>query len=102
MGGDGHVLSVFPGSLALDSPQLALAIPAPTHIGPHVERLTQNPGIVMVARRIVLVVVGTEKAGAIADVLGPIRDPRRWPAQLALRAGATWILDAAAAAHLRR
>jgi 6-phosphogluconolactonase len=102
MGGDGHILSVFPGSLALDSPELALAIPAPTHIGPHVERLTQNPGIVMAARRIVVVVVGTEKAVTVADVLGPIRDPRRWPAQLALRAGATWILDAAAAAHLRR
>jgi 6-phosphogluconolactonase len=102
MGGDGHVLSVFPGSVALDSPELALPIPAPTHIEPHVERLTQNPGIITAARRIVVVTVGAEKAGAIADVLGPVRDPRRWPAQLALRAGATWILDQEAAARLPR
>ena len=102
MGGDGHVMSVFPGSVALDSPELALPIPAPTHIEPHVERLTQNPGIITAARRIVVVVVGAEKAAAIADVLGPVRDPRRWPAQLARRAGATWILDEAAAAHLWR
>jgi 6-phosphogluconolactonase len=102
MGGDGHVMSVFPGSVALDSPELALPIAAPTHIGPHVERLTQNPGIITAARRIVLVAVGAEKAAAIGDVLGPVRNPQRWPAQLARRVGATWILDADAAAHLRR
>ena len=36
----------------------------------------------------------------MAIVLGPERDPRRWPAQLARRSGATWILDEAAAAAL--
>ena len=35
LGPDGHLLSVFPGSPAFDSPDLALAIPAPTHIEPH-------------------------------------------------------------------
>ena len=35
-------------------------------------------------------------------VLGGELDPRRWPAQLARRAGATWILDEAAASALGR
>ncbi len=44
IGADGHVLSVFPGSPALGSRELALAIPAPSHIEPRVERVTLNPG----------------------------------------------------------
>ena len=46
VGADGHMLSVFPGSPALDSLELALGIPAPTHIEPHVERVTLNPAVV--------------------------------------------------------
>jgi 6-phosphogluconolactonase len=100
VGGDGHLLSVFPGSPALDSTDLAMSIPAPTHIGPHVERVTLNPAVVGTARQVLVVVTGTAKAGVLAEIFGPIRDPSRWPAQLAVRAGATWILDAAAAADL--
>jgi hypothetical protein len=36
----------------------------------------------------------------LRDVLGTDRDPRRRPAQLARRPGATWVLDEAAAALL--
>lgn len=97
VGADGHLLSVFPGSPALDASELGLAIPAPTHIEPHVERVTLNPAIVGAARSVLMVVSGTEKAEAVATVLGPEIDPRRWPAQLARRSGATWILDEAAA-----
>jgi 6-phosphogluconolactonase/glucosamine-6-phosphate isomerase/deaminase len=43
---------------------------------------------------------GVEKADALGLVLGPERDPRRWPAQLARREGAVWILDEAAASRL--
>ncbi len=100
VGPDGHILSVFPGSPALDSGELALAIPAPTHIEPHLERVTLNPAVVGVARQVIVVAGGVEKAPALADVLGPVRDPRRWPAQLARRAGAVWILDEAAASRL--
>ena len=97
MGGDGHVLSVFPGSPAFEAPELALAIPAPTHIEPHVERVTLNPAVVTAARQVLVVVVGASKAAILAEVLGPLTDVRRWPAQLARRAGATWIVDEAAA-----
>jgi 6-phosphogluconolactonase len=102
VGSDGHVLSVFPGSAALQSDDLAMAIPAPTHIEPHVERVTLNPAVLGVARRVLVAVAGSEKAPALGHVFGPDRDPRRWPAQLARRERATWILDAAAAERLGR
>lgn len=102
IGPDGHLLSAFPGSSAFDSPDLALAIPAPTHIGPHIERVTLNPAVIGVARSVLVVVHGADKADGIAAIFGPERDPRRWPGQLARRAGATWIIDEAAAAALPR
>ena len=103
IGGDGHLLSVFPGSPALDSAELGLGIPAPTHIEPHVERVTLNPAIVGAAQAVAdRRVQGGDKAAAVAAIFGSERDPRRWPGQLARRSGATWILDEAAAAGLPR
>lgn len=100
IGGDGHLLSVFPGSVAFDSSAWALAIPAPTHIEPHVERVTCHPALLGVAGDVLAAVTGAGKAAVLAEVFGPVTDPRRWPAQLARRPGATWLLDAAAAAKL--
>ena len=71
VGSDGHLLSVFPGSPALDSTELAMAIPAPTHIGPHVERVTLNPAVVGAARQVLVVVTGTAKAAVLAEIFGP-------------------------------
>lgn len=102
VGADGHVLSIFPGSAALGALELALAIPAPSHIEPRVERVTLNPAVVGVARDVLVVATGAGKAAVLAHVFGQSRDPSRWPAQLARRSGATWILDAAAAASLPR
>jgi len=102
VGTDGHLLSVFPGSTALGATELALAIPAPTHIEPRVERVTLNPGVVGAARHVLVVASGAGKAAVLADVFGETHDPGRWPAQLARRGDATWILDAAAAASLPR
>jgi 6-phosphogluconolactonase len=100
VGADGHVLSVFPGSAAFDSPDWALAVPAPTHIEPHVERVTLNPAVLRYARQTIVVATGQAKAAIIAQALGSERDPRRWPVQLARGSRATWILDKAAAANL--
>jgi 6-phosphogluconolactonase len=102
IGPDGHVLSVFPGSATFDREEPVLGVPAPTHVEPHVARVTLNPRIIDVARRIIVVSHGAAKAPILAEVLGPLRDPRRWPAQLARRAGATWILDEAAATAIGR
>jgi 6-phosphogluconolactonase len=100
VGPDGHILSVFPGSAALESRAWALPVPAPTQVEPHVPRVTLNPAVVRVARRLVVVVNGVAKAAVVGQVFGQELDPVRWPAQLARREGATWILDEAAAANL--
>ena len=102
IGGDGHLLSVFPGSEAFDSDRWALAIPAPTHIEPHVGRVTLNPSTVRVARRVLAVVLGGSKADIVGRLFHAPTDPRMLPAQLAIREGATWILDEAAATTLPR
>jgi len=102
VGPDGHVLSVFPGSEAFDKDDTVVSVPAPTHVEPHVARVTLNPRVLDVARRIIVVAHGAAKAPILAEVLGPERDERRWPAQLARRAGATWILDEAAASAIGR
>lgn len=102
IGGDGHLLSVFPGSAAFDADAWALAIPAPTHIEPHVERVTMHPAIVTAARDVLVVVTGAAKADVLAEILGPVREPRRWPAQVARHERATWVLDEAAAGRLVR
>jgi 6-phosphogluconolactonase len=97
VGPDGHILSVFPSSAAFDRGEIALGIPAPTHIEPHVPRVTLNPAIVAVARRVIVVAYGAGKAKIVAEVLQAQHEPRRLPAQLARRSGATWIVDRAAA-----
>ncbi len=102
IGSDGHLLSVFPGSEAFDSTALALAIPAPTHIEPHVERVTLNPALLGVVREVLAVATGAGKAAILVDIFGTDIDPRRLPAQLARREGATWILDTASAAQVPR
>jgi 6-phosphogluconolactonase len=102
IGPDGHVLSVFPGSESFDRDDTVVSVPAPTHVEPHVARVTLNPRVLDVARRVIVVAHGAAKASILAEVLGPERDERRWPAQLARRAGATWILDEAAASAIRR
>jgi 6-phosphogluconolactonase len=100
IGSDGHLLSVFPGSAAIGATELALAIPAPTHIEPHIERVTLNPALVATARDLLIVATGSDKASVIGEAFGPPGDPRTLPARLAVRAGATWILDEAAAAEM--
>jgi 6-phosphogluconolactonase len=102
VGPDGHILSVFPGPTALDETAWALAVPAPTHVEPHVARVTLNPRVLDVARHVLVVVHGAAKAEVVATIFGGERDPLRWPAQLVRRRGVGWLLDEAAAARLPR
>ena len=101
VGPDGHILSVFPGSPALDADSpLALAIDAPAHVAPHVPRVTLSPRILAAAGCVIVMVPGASKAAIVAQVMGEVHDPHRWPAQLALRTNATWLLDRESAAQL--
>jgi 6-phosphogluconolactonase len=100
VGPDGHVLSVFPGSALFDAQAWVSAVPAPSHIEPHVPRVSMHPRILELARTPIVVIHGAAKAEMLATVLGDERDVRRWPAQLARREGALWFVDRAAAASL--
>jgi 6-phosphogluconolactonase len=100
IGGDGHVLSVFPGSPLFDATAWVSAVPAPTHIEPGVARVSLHPRILAEARVPMVVAHGAGKAAILASVLGAECDERRWPAQVARVAGAVWFLDRDAASSL--
>jgi 6-phosphogluconolactonase len=101
MGPDGHVLSVFPDSIALDPlAPVVMPIPAPTHIGPSLPRVTLGPAVVAAARSALLIVGGEAKAGVVAAVLEGDPSIERYPARLARLDTATWLLDRASAGRL--
>ncbi len=99
VGDDGHVLSCFPDSPALDSMAWTMGVPAPSHIEPHLPRVTINPRL-LEAAPVLVVTWGTSKAEALGHVFGEVRDDRRWPVQRTRRPGAAWIVDEAAAAQI--
>ena len=102
IGPDGHLLSVFPGSAAFDAPGWVVAIPAPTHVQPHVPRVSLTPGALDATPALFPMAFGAGKAAILAAILAGPHDERRLPAQRARRTGATWFLDAAAAGNLPR
>jgi 6-phosphogluconolactonase len=101
VGGDGHLLSVFPDSAAFEpGAPLVLAVPAPQHIGPHLPRVTLHPRLFDAAELLLVMVSGEEKAEVMAQILEGERRPHRLPAQLAARPNAVWLLDEGAASRL--
>ena len=101
IGGDGHCLSVFPGStLALESAPVAAGVPAPTHIEPHVPRLSFSLGVLASARAVIALAPGAGKAEALARIFSDSTAVADAPAKGALIPTATWLLDAASAANL--
>ncbi|MEP7379300.1 MAG: 6-phosphogluconolactonase [Chloroflexota bacterium] len=103
LGPDGHVLSIFPGSPALaDDAPIVLAIPAPTHVEPHIARVTLSAKSIAEAGLVLVMSAGAGKSEIVASVLGNERDVNRWPAQSALSANAVWLLDRGAAALLKQ
>lgn len=104
VGSDGHILSVFPDSPALDpEAPLVVAVPAPRHIEPHLPRVTLNPRLLAAAGRVIVMVPGADKADIMARILGATEsDPRPLPALLALRPNAVWLLDRESAALVQQ
>jgi len=101
MGGDGHILSAFPGAPAIAEEHVpALAVAAPTHIEPHLPRVTLAPFLLRAAGGIVVMVPGAAKADTVADCLTSSCDPGRLPAQLAVRPTTVWLLEPGSAASL--
>ena len=101
IGGDGHCLSVFPGSpLALEGAPVAAGVPAPTHIEPHVPRLSFSLGVLAAAREALALAPGAGKAEALARIFSSGTAVSDAPAKAALIPTATWLLDTASAAKL--
>ena len=103
VGVDGHVMSLFPGSPGLrDDAPLALAVPAPDRVGPHLPRVTLRGAVADDARLLLVIVPDGAKASIVAEALTGPTDPLAVPARIARRAGATWMLTRDAAAQLGR
>ena len=101
IGGDGHCLSVFPGSpLALEGAPVAAVVPAPTHIEPHVPRLSFSLGVLASARAVIPLAPGAGKAEALARIFASSTKVTDAPAKGALIPTAMWLLDTASAANL--
>ncbi len=101
VGPDGHVMSVFPGSAVWDATATVVAVPAPTHVEPHVDRVTLHPRLIAAARRVIVVTTGAGKADLLARAWGGA-DVRELPVGAARLPQAVWLLDEAAAARLPR
>jgi len=101
MGGDGHILSTFPATPpVLERFEAVMPVAAPTHIEPHLPRVTLAPFVLRGARSIVVMVPGAGKAQTVLDVLSAPLDPERLPAQLAIRSTAVWLLEPGSASAL--
>ena len=94
-------MSIFPGSPALaEDAALAMGIPAPEHVEPHLQRVTLAARVLPAARLVIVMVSGTAKAQLMSDILDGDVDMARLPAQAALLPQTVWMLDQAAAARL--
>jgi 6-phosphogluconolactonase len=96
VGADGHIASLFPYAPALtERRRKVLAV---TGGEPLIQRLTVTPVVIDAARRVLVLVAGSDKAAVVARALEGPYHPALTPAQLA-RQG-TWIMDRAAAGRL--
>ena len=97
MGTDGHTASLFPGSPGLEERERrAVSVP---HAD--IERVTMTLPVLSEARQVVFLVLGAEKAEAVARAFGAEPDPALPAALLRSRAAETVVLlDRAAAAKL--
>jgi 6-phosphogluconolactonase len=97
MGADGHTASLFPGSTALEERERRAVAVSRADI----ERVTMTLPVLSAARQVVFLVLGTEKADAVARAFGAEPDPALPAALLRSQEGGTVVLlDRAAAAKL--
>ncbi len=103
LGEDGHTASLFPGMVDVhESQHWVRAVHAPAVVPPW--RVTFTPAAINAAVAVDFLVTGSAKAAIVRDVLEGLHRPHELPAQLVAAASGrvTWVLDAAAAAGLRK
>ena len=99
VGEDGHTLSLFPETPALDvTDRWVVDNPVPKL---DTIRLTLTVPVANAARAVAFLVSGEGKAGALQEILEGYADPHLYPAKLIAPAdGPDWLVDRAAASHL--
>jgi 6-phosphogluconolactonase len=100
MGSDAHTASLFPGEPLIGD---RTGIAASVYSKPaHNYRVTLLPGVLLAAKRTVILAAGPDKAGPLKDVLDGPEDPFRYPCQIATRGSnsAVWFVDRAAVGHM--
>ena len=100
MGPDAHTASLFPGEPLINDRENAVAAVYVKKLDMH--RVTLLPGVLLAAKKTVMLVAGDDKAEALRNVLRGPEDPLRFPCQLAARNSprALWFIDRAASARL--
>ena len=100
LGGDGHTVSLFPETAALDvTDRWVVANPV---LKLDTSRLTLTIPVINAAKAVTFLVAGESKAEALREVLEGDADPRAYPAKFVSPQGGdlTWMVDRAAAALL--
>jgi 6-phosphogluconolactonase len=96
IGEDGHTASLFPNTPALDVTDRFVVENPVEKLG--TVRLTLTLPAINVAKRLVFLVAGEGKAGALEKILEGDTNPHEYPAKLVRQEGeATWMVDWAAA-----
>lgn len=102
MGKDGHTASLFPFTAALEERQAWVVRNDVPQLS--TERLTLTPPVINAARCAMFLVDGNDKAEALERVLEGPPNPLEFPAQMIAPQDGdlVWLVDEAAAAHLKR
>ncbi|HXK22673.1 MAG TPA: 6-phosphogluconolactonase [Myxococcota bacterium] len=99
LGADGHTASLFPHSPALSESRRWVV---PNEAPGLARRITMTFPLLLRARRLLVLVDGETKAGALHEVLEGAWNPEHFPAQRLREArDVRWLVDAAAARRLR-
>ena len=100
MGDDGHTLSIFPGTIAVDEKEhRVLGYFAENSSTGKSWRITLTAPFVNKARDVIVMLAGANKADRLKEVLEGPRDPRRLPIQLIqpIHGRIAWLIDTGAA-----
>ncbi len=100
MGDDGHTLSLFPGTAAVEEREHRVVANYAEHSTTGKSwRITMTAPFVNRSEEILVCVTGAKKAARVAEVLEGPRDPKRLPIQLIEPESGKmiWLLDTAAA-----
>ena len=102
LGADGHTASLFPETSALDVTDRWVVVNPVLKLG--TTRLTLTIPVINAAKAVTFLVAGSDKAGALKEILEGDADPREYPAMFIRpeNGDLTWMVDRTAAEQLSK